>query len=71
MKPSPRCGMAITVGAANKAYAFGGVFDTEEDEENLAGVFYNDFYVLDTEKTSWRTGKAKQLLILKVSFFFF
>ncbi|XP_034254187.1 kelch domain-containing protein 4 isoform X1 [Thrips palmi] len=55
MKPSPRCGMAITIGAANKAYAFGGVFDTEEDEENLAGVFFNDLYVLDTERTSWRT----------------
>ncbi|KAE8750832.1 hypothetical protein FOCC_FOCC002260 [Frankliniella occidentalis] len=55
VKPSPRCGMAIAMSSANKAYAFGGVFDTEDDDENLAGTFFNDFYMLDTEKFSWRT----------------
>lgn len=36
------------------AYCFGGVFDVEEDEENLAGIFYNDFFSLDLEKLVWR-----------------
>lgn len=64
---SPRCGMAIVQGSGNKAYAFGGVFDVEEDEENLAGTFFNDFYVLDTEKFSWRTGMCiKMFLVLKL-----
>lgn len=36
------------------AYCFGGVFDIEDDEENLAGNFFNDFYQLDLEKMMWR-----------------
>lgn len=55
IKMTPRCSMPIAVGSSNKAYAFGGVFDTEEDEENLAGTFLNDFYILDTDRFSWRT----------------
>lgn len=36
------------------AFCYGGVFDIEEDEENLSGIFYNDFYQLDLEKLLWR-----------------
>lgn len=56
VKMTPRCSMGIAIGSSNKAYAFGGVYDTEEDEENIAGTYLNDFYILDTEKYSWRTG---------------
>lgn len=53
---SPRCSMPI-VSTANhlSAYCYGGVFDTEDDEENLAGNFYNDMFQLDLEKFCWRT----------------
>ena len=53
---SPRCGMTAVAAPGNKAYSFGGVFDVEESEEDLAGTFYNDFHVLDLDKTTWRTG---------------
>ncbi|RZC36859.1 Kelch 4 domain containing protein [Asbolus verrucosus] len=61
---SPRCSMPITSTPNNTiAYCYGGVFDVEEDEENLAGIFYNDFYSLDLEKLVWRgvtmTGKKE------------
>ncbi|KAJ1525351.1 hypothetical protein ONE63_010168 [Megalurothrips usitatus] len=55
IRMTPRSGMPIAVGPNNRAYAFGGTFDTDEDEENISGNFFNDFYVLDTEKFSWRT----------------
>lgn len=35
------------------AYSYGGVFDLEEDE-NIAGTFYNDFHQLDLEKLTWK-----------------
>lgn len=37
------------------AYCYGGVFDIEDDEENLAGNFFNDMFQLDLEKLCWRT----------------
>ncbi|KAH0821610.1 hypothetical protein GEV33_001181 [Tenebrio molitor] len=53
---SPRCSMPITATPNNAAaYCYGGVFDVEDDEENLAGVFYNDFYCLDLEKFVWKS----------------
>lgn len=55
---SPRCGMSLTMAPGNKAYAFGGVWDVEDSEENLAGTFYNDLYSLDLDKTIWRTGNC-------------
>ncbi|XP_044252755.1 kelch domain-containing protein 4-like [Tribolium madens] len=52
---SPRCSMPMTSTPNNTtAYCYGGVFDVEEDEENLAGIFYNDFISLDLEKLTWR-----------------
>lgn len=51
---SPRCGMSISTGSTTKAFCFGGVFD-QEDEEDLAGTFYNDLFMLDLEKITWRS----------------
>lgn len=60
---SPRCGMSLAMAPGNKAYAFGGVWDVEESEEDLAGTFYNDLFILDLDRTLWRTvtlsGKKK------------
>jgi len=55
---SPRCGMSIATTPGNKAYAFGGVWDIEESEEDLAGTFYNDLHILDLDKILWRTGNC-------------
>lgn len=55
---SPRCGMSLAMAPSNKVYAFGGVWDVEESEEDLAGTFYNDLYILDLDKTLWRTGNC-------------
>jgi len=52
---SPRCGMSLATAPGNKAYAFGGVWDVEESEEDLAGTFYNDLHILDLDKTQWWT----------------
>lgn len=51
---SPRCGMTLTVAPNNNAYTFGGVFDVEEDEEDITGTFFNDLHGLDLEKLNWR-----------------
>lgn len=40
---------------SNLAYIFGGVFDSEEDEEDLTGSFFNDLYALDLEKFQWKS----------------
>ncbi|XP_044732387.1 kelch domain-containing protein 4 [Chrysoperla carnea] len=55
IKISPRCSMPITCAPNNKAYTFGGVFDVEENEEDLSGKFFNDLHCLDLEKLVWRT----------------
>jgi hypothetical protein len=47
--------MSLAMAPGNKAYAFGGVWDVES-EEDLAGTFYSDLYILDLDKTLWRTG---------------
>ncbi|XP_018561672.1 kelch domain-containing protein 4-like [Anoplophora glabripennis] len=52
---SPRCSMSVTTSINNlSAYCYGGVFDVEDDEENIAGNFFNDFYQLDLEKLLWK-----------------
>lgn len=54
--------MPITTTSNNlTAYCYGGVFDVEDDEESIAGTFYNDLILLDLEKLQWKnvylTGK--------------
>jgi len=55
---SPRCGMSLATAPGNKAYAFGGVWDIEESEEDLAGTFCNNLHILDLDKTQWWTGEC-------------
>ncbi|XP_011636186.2 LOW QUALITY PROTEIN: kelch domain-containing protein 4 [Pogonomyrmex barbatus] len=64
---SPRCGASAVLiqPTANQAFVFGGVYDTNNDdeEEDLHGTFYNDLFALDLEKFHWRiitlTGKKE------------
>lgn len=44
----------MTQASNNNAFVFGGVFDMEENEEDIAGTFLNDLYCLDMEKLIWR-----------------
>uniref|UniRef100_A0A182JPG9 Kelch domain-containing protein 4 n=1 Tax=Anopheles christyi TaxID=43041 RepID=A0A182JPG9_9DIPT len=53
-KPAPRSGMAVAIAPNGKAYAFGGVMDTEEDEEDVRGMFSNELHALDTGACTWR-----------------
>lgn len=52
-RPSPRSGMTGVSGPNNKAYLYGGVFDEEDEDEFLEGVFFNELWMLDLEKTKW------------------
>ncbi|XP_067130710.1 kelch domain-containing protein 4 [Centruroides vittatus] len=53
IKPSPRCGFAFASAPGNRLFAFGGVYDEEENDEMLVGKFYNDLFMLDLEKGRW------------------
>lgn len=57
IKISPRCSVPATLVQPNLAYLFGGVFDEEDNEEELRGIFYNDLVALDLEKFQWHIGK--------------
>lgn len=52
--PMPRSSVGYAVASTNKAYCFGGVMDTEEDEEDLHGQFGCDLYSLDLASPTWR-----------------
>ncbi|KZC08287.1 PREDICTED: kelch domain-containing protein 4 [Dufourea novaeangliae] len=54
-KPSSRCSTSAVLVQPNMAYMFGGVFDEEDDEEELHGIFFNDLIALDLEKFQWHT----------------
>ncbi|XP_076649056.1 kelch domain-containing protein 4 [Halictus rubicundus] len=54
-KPSPRCSASAILVQSNLAYMFGGVFDEEDNEEELRGTFYNDLIALDLDKLQWHT----------------
>ncbi|KAK9871490.1 hypothetical protein WA026_012862 [Henosepilachna vigintioctopunctata] len=52
---STRCSMSAAISTSSStAYCFGGVIDEEDDEDNLTGHFFNDFYSLDMEKLQWK-----------------
>lgn len=57
----PRSAVACTGGAAGRIYTFGGVMDTEEDDENLRGQFSNEIHFLDTSGggVAWRKIEIK------------
>ncbi|XP_043248419.1 kelch domain-containing protein 4-like [Colletes gigas] len=54
-KLSPRCSTSAVLVQSNVAYLFGGVFDNEDNEEELNGTFYNDLMALDLEKFQWHS----------------
>lgn len=54
IRPSPRCGFAFAPAPGNRLFAFGGVYDEEdENDEMLLSKFYNDLYMLDLERGRW------------------
>lgn len=58
VRVTPRCGVsAVLIQSANQAFVFGGVYDNDDDadEVGLRGIFYNDLLALDLEKLHWRT----------------
>lgn len=56
--------MSCSVALNGKAYAFGGILDTEEDEESLEGQLSNDLHALELTNQTWRKielpGKKKK-----------
>lgn len=58
---APRSGIATAIGANGKIFTFGGVMDTEEDDENLRGQFSNEVHFLDTQSggIAWRKLELK------------
>lgn len=56
VKISPRSSFPMCVAPPHWAYAFGGVVDNEEeDEEDLDSTFFNDLYCLSLDTVTWRT----------------
>ncbi len=64
-RPSERTGMCAAIAGAdtNRAYAFGGVQDVKDDDEELEGNFYNDLYSVAIEpgetKATWTEGEME------------
>lgn len=54
LRPAPRSGVTVTVAPNGRAYIFGGVLDTDEDEERLEGQFSNEMHALDLSTQVWR-----------------
>ncbi|XP_059160782.1 kelch domain-containing protein 4-like [Physella acuta] len=52
-RPTCRSGMCAAVAPGNKAFLFGGVYDEEDDDEDLESVFFNELWSLDLEKAKW------------------
>lgn len=44
----------MTIAPNGKAYIFGGVLDTDEDEERLEGQFSNEMHALELSNQVWR-----------------
>ncbi|GAB0092187.1 kelch domain-containing protein 4 [Sergentomyia squamirostris] len=54
MRPPPRSGVSFVVAPNGRLYTFGGVMDTEEDEESIKGQFTNELHSFDVENRVWR-----------------
>ncbi|KAH9515686.1 kelch domain containing 4 [Bulinus truncatus] len=57
--PASRSGMSAALAPGNKAFLFGGVYDMEEDDEDLDSTFFNDLLMFETEKGKWFTVKLR------------
>ncbi|CAG9811391.1 unnamed protein product [Chironomus riparius] len=61
-RPTPRSGVSCVTAPNGKIYIFGGVMDTEEDDENLRGLFTNEIHFLDIQGggMAWRKVDLKK-----------
>ncbi|XP_030675742.1 kelch domain-containing protein 4 isoform X3 [Nomascus leucogenys] len=60
VKPTPRSGFSVAMAPNHQTLFFGGVCD-EEEEESLAGEFFNDLYFYDATRNRWFEGHLKKL----------
>lgn len=58
-RPSPRSSMSAVVAPGNRGIIFGGVYDEEEDEEQLEGTFLSDMYSIDLDKGQWFSAQLR------------
>lgn len=66
---SPRCSATAVLVQPHLAYMFGGVYDEEDNEEDLYGYFFNDLVAFNLTKLQWHTGKYNTCVeIFKYSF---
>lgn len=65
-KPLPRSSVGFTVSSNNRAYCFGGVMDTEEDEEDVKGQFGDELSSLDLASNTWRLLEVEKKVKEKV-----
>ena len=63
---SPRCSASAILVQPNLAYMFGGVFDEEDNEEELYGTFFNDLIALNLEKYQWHTGNFSIVCLKRI-----
>ncbi|XP_050542790.1 kelch domain-containing protein 4-like isoform X2 [Daktulosphaira vitifoliae] len=64
--PTVRCSLSSTIITGhNKSFLFGGVYDEEEEEDDLKSIFYNDLFMLDMEQSTptWKLISIKDLTI--------
>uniref|UniRef100_A0A2K6M943 Kelch domain containing 4 n=1 Tax=Rhinopithecus bieti TaxID=61621 RepID=A0A2K6M943_RHIBE len=60
VRPTPRSGFSVAMAPNHQTLFFGGVCD-EEEEESLAGEFFNDLYFYDATRNRWFEGQLKKL----------
>lgn len=67
-RPVPRSAVSCTGGPGGRIYTFGGVMDTEEDDENLRGQFSNEVNFLETAGggLAWRKVELKTKKVEKM-----
>ncbi|RZF40849.1 hypothetical protein LSTR_LSTR003359 [Laodelphax striatellus] len=53
-KPSPRSGLSAAIAPPNRIFAFGGVMDQEDEDEDLVSEFFNELLLLEVDRTTWR-----------------
>ncbi|OXU28692.1 hypothetical protein TSAR_007128 [Trichomalopsis sarcophagae] len=52
---SPRCSASAVIVQPHLAYMFGGVYDEEDNDEELHGTFFNDLVAFNLSKLQWHT----------------
>lgn len=70
--PSPRAGCSLTQHKQGRYILFGGVYDSEETEESIDSVFYNDLFCYQSDNNKWfklsiRPQKKKNKDVAKIN----